>query len=517
MFNLNVLNYLLINILFISLFILTFYKNKVNFNNFFIISLIYLPLFFLNFLIIFFFKSKDFYLDYNIKFYFKPIYINIFSIKITNLENYFILVITLISFFSNLLSFFYLNDDKKKKKFFIFLNFFTMSMILFIIQNCIFLFIISWELLGLTSFFLINHYENTKSLKSSMSAFLFNKISDIPIFIISFVFLINNCQKIQYNYLDLKTNSVICFCLVMSSFLKSAIFFFKWLPDSMEAPLPASALIHSATLVSAGIFLNLKYHFFFKNLKLLCFLQLTTIIIAVFFSLIASYQTDIKKILAYSTIANCSFIYNLIFSKNLKLALIYFSLHGIFKSLVFIIFGYSIIIYKHKQDMRCWNNIFNKNNKIIFLSLIPLSCLASMQITPVYFFKSFFLQNFFYNKFFFFLNLTFYYLYSIISLSYFLKIFKIIFLKKNVTKSNFIKTDIDYINNLNLSSIILYSLISFIFIYFLQDYNNFNLKPYSNYLILVYFLPFFLLNNIKIFKKNILVPIFIIFITSFFF
>lgn len=140
-----------------------------------------------------------------------------------------------------------------------------------------------------------------------------------------------------------------------------------------------------------------------------------------------------------------------------------------------------------------------------------------MQITPVYFFKSFFLQNFFYNKFFFFLNLTFYYLYSIISLSYFLKIFKIIFLKKNVTKSNFIKTDIDYINNLNLSSIILYSLISFIFIYFLQDYNNFNLKPYSNYLILVYFLPFFLLNNIKIFKKNILVPIFIIFITSFFF
>ena len=73
----------------------------------------------------------------------------------------------------------------------------------------------------------ISYYENTKSLKSSMSAFLFNKISDIPIFIISFVFLINNCQKIQYNYLDLKTNGVVCFCIVMSSFLKSAIFFFK--------------------------------------------------------------------------------------------------------------------------------------------------------------------------------------------------------------------------------------------------------------------------------------------------
>lgn len=517
MFNLNFLNYFLINILFIQLVTITFYKNKINFNNFYVISLSYLIIFFLNFLTVFFYKSKDFFLDFNIKFFFKPIYINIFSIKITFLENYFILVITLISFFSNLLTFFYLNDDKKKKKFFIFLNFFTLSMILFIIQNCIFLFIISWELLGLTSFFLINHYENSKSLKSSISAFLFNRISDIPVFIISFLMIINNKQKIEYIYLNFETNTIISICIVLASFFKSAVFFFKWLPDSMEAPLPASALIHSATLVSAGIYLNIKHHYFLQQTNILCFLQIITIILAIFFALIASYQTDIKKILAYSTIANCSFIYNLIFSKNLKLALIYFSLHGIFKSLVFIIFGYSIIIYKHKQDIRYWNNILNKNNKIIFLSFLPLSCLASLQITPVYFYKSLFLQNFTKNHHLYLFSLCFYYFYSIISLSYFLKIFKIIFFKKNIIKNNLKKIDFEFINNFNTSSVILYSIISFIFTYFICYNYNYNLEPNYNYLIITYIIPLVYLNNIKIFNKNTIFLILTFLILSFFF
>lgn len=120
----------------------------------------------------------------------------------------------------------------------------------------------------------------------------------------------------------------------------------------MEAPLPASALIHSATLVSAGIYLTIKYNFFFKSTLLLIFLQILTIFISLLFAVIASFQTDIKKILAYSTIANCSFIYNLIFSKNIELALFYFQIHGIFKSLVFISVGFSILINKHKQDIR---------------------------------------------------------------------------------------------------------------------------------------------------------------------
>lgn len=143
MFNLTTFNYFLINLLFLSVCLLTIYREKFNFNKFLIVTLIYVPITFVNLLSIIFNNKKEFFLNFNIKIFFKPFFIDIFSIKITILENYFIFIISLISFFSNLLTFFYLNDDKKKKKFFLFLNFFSISMILFIIQNCIFIFILS--------------------------------------------------------------------------------------------------------------------------------------------------------------------------------------------------------------------------------------------------------------------------------------------------------------------------------------------------------------------------------------
>lgn len=510
------LNFFLINLILMVTIIFLIYKNKFSFNKFIFISYLYLPLILISFINIFFDNKTNFFFNLNIKFFFKPFFIEIFSIKISFLENYFIFTISLISFFANLLSFFYVNDDKKKKKFLIFLNFFSISMIYFVIQNCIFLFILSWELLGLTSFFLINHYENTKSYKSALSAFFFNRVSDMPIFIICFIMIINNNQNISINNLDLNSSNIVCFCLIISSFFKSAIVFFKWLPDSMEAPLPASALIHSATLVSAGIYLNIKYHYFLTNLEIMNFLKILTILIAIIFSIIAFSQTDIKKILAYSTIANCSFIYNLIFSKNIESALFYFSLHGIFKSLVFISFGYAIILYKHKQDLRSWNNLFDINNKISFLSIIPLACLASIQITPVYFYKSFFLNNFNSSSFFFLTNLLLYQIYSCSSFAYFLKIIKIIFLKKNNKKKT-----LKYINNnnniLNIFSLILYSFLSFIIIY-LNKYNqifftNFNI----NYIIITYIIPFFYFNNLYLFNRFTIFTFFFFYIFVFFF
>ena len=294
-----------------------------------------------------------------------------------------------------------MNDDKKKNKFFLFLNYFSYSMIFFVLSKSLFSLVITWELLGLTSFFLITHYENNKSLKSGISAFLMNRLSDLFITLIVLIIIIydNDQFIIENNKLNSNINIFFAISLVIASFIKSAQFvFFKWLPDSMEAPLPASALIHSATLVSAGIFLLIKYNFFFKNIYLISIFLIISITSAVFFSLISAFQTDVKKALAYSTIANCSFIYSLIFSKNFDNAIIYFSIHGFFKSLVFIIFGYAIIVYKHKQDIRNWNNIFNHNNKIILLVIIPIICLGALQISPVYFFKSQFNYNYIDNK-----------------------------------------------------------------------------------------------------------------------
>ena len=260
-------NIIFLTIQLLMLIIFTIYKNKINFNFFLFFSFTYLFLIFTNLLsFYYFYNNKEYlYLSLNINLFFKFIYFNIFKIKIGFLQIYFIFIVTLISFFANILCFFYLNDDKKKKKFFLFLNFFTFSMILFILQDCVFLLILSWEFLGLTSFFLINHYENTKSLKSSMSAFFFNRLSDIPIFILSIIFLVfyNQQNLTDLNIFFLKKCIIIC--ITTASFFKSAIIFFKWLPDSMEAPLPASALIHSATLVSAGIYLTIRYNNIYNN------------------------------------------------------------------------------------------------------------------------------------------------------------------------------------------------------------------------------------------------------------
>ena len=290
----------------------------------------------------------------NVNLYLNPFFIEIINFKISKLESLFIFVISTISFFANRLTLFYLNDDKKRFKFSLMLNWFSISMILFVIHNNFFTLILTWELLGLTSFFLISHYENFKSLKSAMSAYFFNRISDIYIFLIVItIFFSLNIQNIYVsNSFSNNIEIIFCVSITLCSFKKSAVIFFKWLPDSMEAPLPASALIHSATLVSAGIYLNLKYNIFFNNLNMLVFLQFLTISFSFLSACFAAYQTDIKKILAYSTIANCSFIYYLIFTKNLEISALYFMLHGFFKSMVFIYFGYAILKNKHKQDTR---------------------------------------------------------------------------------------------------------------------------------------------------------------------
>lgn len=121
----------------------------------------------------------------------------------------------------------------------------------------------------------------------------------------------------------------------------------------MEAPIPASALIHSATLVSAGIYLNLRF------IKLIETSNITLNVILIFSSismltasLIALTQTDIKKLLAYSTISNCGFVYFLIYLKFYNYAVLYFTLHGIVKSFSFLLAGNLIHTNNHLQDFR---------------------------------------------------------------------------------------------------------------------------------------------------------------------
>jgi NADH-quinone oxidoreductase subunit L len=230
-------------------------------------------------------------------------------------------------------------------------------------------------------------------LKAAFKAFVFNKISDCFI-LLGTIILINLMleanivtinetislyaqSNINFIKNNLNTLESVAFCFMISAFIKSAQFGFHiWLPDSMEAPVPASALIHSATLVSAGIFLILRLYPLFeltpyiKN-YILFFGSLT----AFFGGVCAVFQTDVKRLLAYSTISHCGVLMFLTFFKNPDIVIIYLYTHGLFKALIFMCMGHVIRFANNYQDMRRMGGFYKY---LPFEANVSLICLANL-------------------------------------------------------------------------------------------------------------------------------------------
>lgn len=392
---LNVMKNILITLLIIHLLITVFYhfnKNLFNFNNIYWISN---SILLLNFFLVLIFLCQN----YNFSF-FSNIIIEtaLFSVKpflltFDTLSLNFVFVVITISIFVSSYQIFYLEDVFFKNRFFVQLNLFILSMILVLISGNWILLLLAWECLGQTSFFLIGFYKMKNSAyKSSIKAFVYNRLSDILLLIsFSLIFIQNNNMDIV-TFTELNNYTKYAgTALITASFIKSAqLIFFFWLPDSMEAPIPASALIHSATLVSAGFYILLRNIYYIENFKVnQNYLVIFSTISMLLFSLIASFQTDIKKLLAFSTISNCAFIYFLISIKLYNLAIIYFAIHGFFKSISFITSGILIKYNNHYQDFRKWqnNNIFFSIIQIILsfntilLSVFPISIIYNIKNT----------------------------------------------------------------------------------------------------------------------------------------
>jgi NADH:ubiquinone oxidoreductase subunit 5 (subunit L)/multisubunit Na+/H+ antiporter MnhA subunit len=226
-------------------------------------------------------------------------------------------------------------------------------------------------MIGITSFLLINFWSTKiSSLKSAFKAYTFNKFSDLCLFlavIYSFI-LINdssiivfNFQVIEYiNYyittpfFKIQMVELLSFLFVTAAFVKSAQFGFHiWLPDSMDAPVPASALIHSATLVSAGVFILLRLTILFElSIYATYVIPLVGSFTAFVGGLGAVYQSDIKRILAYSTISHCGFLM-VCFSLHVpEYTILYLYIHGFFKAAVFLCAGNIIRFSRNYQDFR---------------------------------------------------------------------------------------------------------------------------------------------------------------------
>ncbi len=294
-----------------------------------------------------------------------------FDILVDKLSITYVALILSIGLCVLMYTFSYFRYEPHVERLFLFINLFMMSMCILVLGGNLFVLFLGWELIGLTSFFLINFWSTKIStLKAAFKAFLFNKISDlgILIFIMLNLLLIGESNIIVLNsvfsnFVDYEVNILninisyiefLAFFLMLSAFIKSAQFgFHVWLPDSMEAPVPASALIHSATLVSAGVFLLLRFSFLIELTSVtLYWILIISSLTAALGGIGACFQSDAKRILAYSTISHCGFLIFLSCFFNLEVVLLYLCVHGFFKALVFMCVGNVIRFSRNYQDFR---------------------------------------------------------------------------------------------------------------------------------------------------------------------
>lgn len=282
-------------------------------------------------------------------------------------------------------------------------------MLILLLANNLFTIFLGWELIGLASFFLINFWTNRRAtLKSSFKAFIFNLFSDVCLlgaFVILFYLTgSDDCTTILYISLYTNVAQHILFklsitLLVLCCAIKSVqIFGHLWLPDSMEAPVPASSLIHSATLVSAGIYLLCKFNILIEiagfTTPLICLGACS----ALYGGVVASAQTDVKKLLAYSTMSHCGFLWVVASSGQLYITILYLFLHGIFKAATFYSVGSFIRIFG-TQDTRWMGaglRLFSGNALGL---LICSSNLCGLPFSVGYLYKFFFFKFLYLNVF----------------------------------------------------------------------------------------------------------------------
>lgn len=318
----------------------------------------------------------------------------------------FMLLTTTIAFFVYIYAFSYFRYEPLVDRFLLFILSFVISMLFLVSSGNTIMLFLGWELIGLTSFFLINFWTTkAATLKSAFKAFSFNKGSDFFMFMFlvstystfyTFDILSINQQMYKYEYSSMylfgtpiNLIEFIGLMIIGAAFIKSAqIGGHTWLPDSMEAPVPASSLIHSATLVSAGIYLILRFNFIFDCT------QYGRFIIPVVGSLTAAYggvcaaaQSDIKKTLAYSTISHCGFLMVLCATEMNEFTILYLYVHGFFKAGVFMCVGNVLRITRGYQDTRRMGALLKYLPFEYFCITIGLLNLAGLPFTFGFFIK----------------------------------------------------------------------------------------------------------------------------------
>ena len=278
-------------------------------------------------------------------------------------------VVTFVSLMVHIYTIGYMADDLGYNRFFSYISLFTFSMLMLVMANNMMQIFFGWEAVGLVSYLLIGfYYSRESSVFASLKAFMVNRVGDVG-FVLGIGLLYAYSGTLHYADIfaqadklatitfpgtDWHMLTVACLCLFVGAMGKSALApLHVWLPDSMEGPTPISALIHAATMVTAGIFMVARFSPVFEHAQnVLSFILIIGAFGALFLGLIALVQTDIKKVVAYSTLSQLGYMAVALGASAYQVAIFHLMTHAFFKALLFLTAGSVILGMHHDQDMR---------------------------------------------------------------------------------------------------------------------------------------------------------------------
>jgi NADH-quinone oxidoreductase subunit L len=269
-------------------------------------------------------------------------------------------VVTFVSLMVHVYTIGYMRDDPGYQRFFSYIALFTFSMLMLVMANNFVQLFFGWEAVGVVSYLLIGFwYTRESAIYASLKAFLVNRVGDFG-FVLGIALVLTQFGTLDYAAVFGQAPSqaghmtLICLLLFVGAMGKSAQFpLHVWLPDSMEGPTPISALIHAATMVTAGIFMVARMSPLFELSETARSVVLVIgAITALFMALIALTQYDIKRVVAYSTLSQLGYMTAALGASAYSAAMFHLMTHAFFKALLFLAAGSVIIALHHEQDMR---------------------------------------------------------------------------------------------------------------------------------------------------------------------
>ena len=307
-------------------------------------------------------------------------------------------VVTFVSLMVHIYTIGYMEEDDGYNRFFAYISLFTFSMLMLVMSNNLLQLFFGWEAVGLVSYLLIGFWFNKPSaIFANMKAFLVNRVGDFG-FILGIGLIAAYAGTLNYGEVFAKTGelgglpfpgtdwmliTVICICLFIGAMGKSAQFpLHVWLPDSMEGPTPISALIHAATMVTAGIFMVARMSPLFElSDTALNFILVIGAITALFMGFLGIIQNDIKRVVAYSTLSQLGYMTVALGASAYSVAVFHLMTHAFFKALLFLGAGSVIMGMHHNQDIR-WMGGVRKYMPITWIT----SLLGSLALigTPLF-------------------------------------------------------------------------------------------------------------------------------------